>query len=105
MGTQYRESNSQFTLCGQKVSSTVRGKQVQEQNEDLVAMYSKAADDERYNAARDERLRLERAVKLEQYQEKKLMEKIINLEFARQAEIDYQELIRKRESDRQARKE
>lgn len=104
---QNREGNSSshFTLCGQKVSNTVRGKQVQEQNEDLLAMYMKAADDERYNAARDERLRLERAVKLEQYHEKTLQEKISNLEFARQSELVHQADIRKRESGRKARKE
>jgi len=94
-----------FTLCGQKTATTVRGKPVMEANEDVLALYGKHADDERYNAARAERVRLERAVKLEHYQENKLLEKIQNLELLRNAEIQHQEQIRKRESDRRARKD
>jgi hypothetical protein len=92
-------------LCGQRVSSTVRGRPVAEQSEEFINLYMKASDDEGYNAAREERLRLERAVKLETYQERKLEEKIKTLEMMRIAEIEHQEEIRKREARRLARKE
>merc|ERR1712070_275107 len=72
---------------------------------DLLAMYMKAADDERYNAAREERLRLERAVKLEQYQERKLLERIKELDLLRSSEVELQTQIRKRDTARQSRKE
>jgi hypothetical protein len=100
-----KTSGSHFTICGQKVASTVRGKAVQEASDDVLALYMKANEDDRYVAAHDERLRLERAVKLEQYQEKKLLERIQNLEVLRGAEVEHQRQIRKRESDRVARKE
>lgn len=99
-----QENSACFTLCGQKHATTVRGKLVLEQTEDLLSMYMKAADDERYNAARDERLRLERAVKLEQYQERRLMDKINNLDILKSAEVDLQNEIRKRDSRRVSRK-
>merc|ERR1719387_787844 len=64
----------------------------------------KSQDDERFIAARDDRIRLEREVKLEHYQEKRLLEKINNLEMLRKAELDHQDQVRKRESDRLSRK-
>jgi hypothetical protein len=100
-----KERLRQVTLCGQKVSTSVRGKPVLEQSDDVIALYMKAANDERYNAAHEERVRLEKAVKLEQYQEKKLVERIKALEMMRTAEIEHQSDIRKREARRLARKE
>lgn len=97
-------SDHHFVLCGQKVASTIRGKAVQEPTEDVMANYMKAADDERYNEARHERIKLEHAVKLEQYQERKLLEKIRNLEILREAEVCHQKEIKARESERVARK-
>jgi len=97
-------SDHHFVLCGQKVASTIRGKAVQEPTEDVMANYMKAADDERYNEARHARIKLEHAVKLEQYQERKLLEKIRNLEILREAEVSHQKEIKAREGDRVARK-
>lgn len=104
-GTKEKTASFAFTLCGQKLGKTVRGKPVAEMNEDVLAWIAKQVDDNRYTEAKDARKKLEKQVQLEQYAEKKLIDRIHTLEFLKKAEIESQQEIRKRDARRQSRKE
>lgn len=104
-GSKEKTASFAFTLCGQKVGRTVRGKPVAEMNEDVLAWIAKeGGNDDRYTDAKDARKKLEKQVQLEQYAEKKMVDRIHTLEFLKAAEIESQQEIRKRESQRQSRK-
>mmetsp|Transcript_41121 Transcript_41121/g.130655 ORF Transcript_41121/g.130655 Transcript_41121/m.130655 type:complete len:503 (-) Transcript_41121:81-1589(-) len=98
------ERSGEVLLCGQRVRSTVRGKPVQEQSEELLAA-ADDVDDARYRAAHEKRTKAERTAKLERYHERKLLERIKYLEEMREAEVKHQDALQKREAQRQARKE
>jgi len=112
-GSVEEQSPGEVLICGQKVSTTRRGKPVLDTTtgagEDqaggtaLAAAKEKEKDDEKYNRAKANRIRLERESTLEQYQEKKLLERIQVLETMRAAELSYHDQRRQRESKRQAR--
>merc|ERR1719277_2547585 len=89
-------------VCGQQVSTTLRGKPVFEMSEEAL-LAAQTKDDEKYKKAKDTRVKLERTAQLEQYQEKKLVERIRVLEEMQAAEADYQKELKQRENRRQTR--
>jgi len=97
------ECAGEVQLCGMKIRTTARGRPVLEQREDFNSAIENNADDSAYQVAKDKRQKMERTVKLEQYQEKKLAERIKALEMMRDSELHHQAAIQKRESKRQAR--
>lgn len=106
------ESRAEVILCGQKVTTTVRGKLVLESavkesgGGDLFAPPAvQERDDERYTAAKEKRVKLERQVQMEHWQERRLAERIQSLEGMRSAEEYMQEALKKREAKRLARRD
>lgn len=97
---------AEVILCGKTVNATVRGKTVQELTEDVAnAVGQRWNDDVKYLAAKSKRMKLERALQLEKFQRRKLLDRIDCLERLKDAELTHQSILKKRETARSARKE
>jgi len=103
-------SQAKFLLCGRMVRTTVRGKSVTQAP--LVQVPTDqhgnafiSPQEAKYKAAKEHRKQLERAVKLEEFQEKRIMERIQVLELAKDAEVDRQRELEGRRKRRMARSE
>jgi len=99
-------------LCGKPVHSTVRGKALKEvlplHESSAVAKKDatpRALPEARFRAAQQARRKLERAVQLEEYQERRLAERIQALEIALDDETANQKELEKRQKKRHARQE
>lgn len=92
-------------ICGRKVNVSVRGQPLLGRKENADEQPVALSDDSRCTAARERREQLERAMKREQYQEKKIFDQIKQLESMRAAELEQQQEDWKREMKRQARME
>lgn len=98
----FADGRAEVYLCGQKVSASVRGRPV---FDPLKLLPSEKGESDKFVAAKENRLKLERAKKLEEYQERKLVERIKQLEEMKALELEYQEELEKREARRKARGE
>lgn len=93
---------AEVVVCGQRMFQSVRGKAVHEVKDDL---FGEDQDDEKYLAARSARSKLQRVMLLEEFEEKKLKERIHNLEHLKVTEIERLETLDQREARRKARRE
>merc|ERR1712187_482349 len=85
-----KNDSAEVVICGQRTRTTARGRAVLEPSEDFSGALENSADNAAYQAAKERRQRMERTMKLEQYQEKKLSERIQVLEQMREAELSQQ---------------
>jgi len=92
----------EVTVCGLRIASTLRGLPVPPPlpAEAKTALY---VDEAKYKAAREKKRRLEKALKIETYREKRCCEKIESLEQMKLAETTHLEELRKREARREER--
>lgn len=103
------EKPAEFQLCGRRIRTTVRGRLVtqaplvQAQPDSLINGLS--PQEAKYKMARDHRKQLERAVKLEEFHEKRINERIQSLELMKDAEVRRQEELERKHQRRQARSE
>jgi hypothetical protein len=108
--TKTERGATEALLRGQPITATVRGRDLtaahlnSDETPDLIKnlMDSKVSQ-ERYSQAKERRLELERAVRMEKYQESKITERIMYLEAAQKAEVELKEEIAKKDKQRQRR--
>mmetsp|Transcript_40392 Transcript_40392/g.86734 ORF Transcript_40392/g.86734 Transcript_40392/m.86734 type:complete len:351 (+) Transcript_40392:741-1793(+) len=97
---------AEVTVRGQVISSTLRGRPVHEPKEEILHHITrKRNDDAQYLAAKEKRVKLERTLLLEDFNEKKLLERIQNLEKMKEAETQRVQALDEREVRRKARRE
>lgn len=87
---QGRVATSEVRICGQKVVTTLRGLVVQEPLEVAARLEDVRKQADHHNSVLETRARLERAVKLEEYREQKILGKIQALETSKSAELHQQ---------------
>ena len=102
------EEKVEVVLCGKRVHSTVRGRALKDAlpEKALVSRSPRGVQplpEARFRAAQDTRKNLERAVKMEEYQERRLAERIQALEIALDDELWHQEELQKRQKQRDMR--
>merc|ERR1719339_253386 len=90
-------------LRGQTLTTTLRGKALHK-NEDLMnALASETELSEKYISVKQDRKKLERELMLEQYEEKKLRQRIEVLRSMKEVEEERIRTVEKREAQRKAR--
>lgn len=103
------EEKVEVVLCGKRVQSTVRGRALKDVLVDrAVAKSPKGVQplpEARFRAAQESRKHLERQVKMEEYQERRIAERIQALELALDDEIYHQQELRKRQKRREIRQQ
>mmetsp|Transcript_5839 Transcript_5839/g.11771 ORF Transcript_5839/g.11771 Transcript_5839/m.11771 type:complete len:497 (-) Transcript_5839:85-1575(-) len=98
---------AELVLCGQKITKTARGINVAELGDYRVPdrRAAQIQDEEKLQKARQKRMNLERTVKIEQFREKLMVQKIRTLEGMKVDEMQRQERMEKKEAQRKARRE
>lgn len=103
------EEKVEVVLCGKRVQSTVRGRALKEVlDRALVPKSPKGVQplpEARFRAAQEARKQLERKVKMEEYQEKRIAERIQALEVALGDEVQHLQELRKRQRRRESRQQ
>lgn len=105
------EEKVEVVLCGKRVQSTVRGRALKEvlpQERLLVPQRKQPIQqlpEARFKAAQQTRKQLERQVRLEEYQERRIAERIQSLEIALDDELWHQKELRKKRKRREKRQE
>jgi len=97
-------SGFEIVLCGRKVKTTALGRRPPPQFDGRPSPEEEEAERE-FKAARIRRQKAEHAAKMDSYSEKKLLDRIQCLEAMKQAELEHQAAVEKREAQRLARRE
>jgi hypothetical protein len=98
-GKSPRSGGMEIELRGQRLNSTVKGYACIPVTEESLAVAASGVND----GTRQERIEIEREAKLEAFKEKKLLEKIKELETAKENELKLQEEIQMKEANRRQR--
>merc|ERR1712194_466306 len=102
LATDSEEFRREIVLCGKTVNRSVLGKPVYEP---LNLVQREEGETKKFRAAKERRIKLEKCALLEEYQERKLAERIKQLEDMRAFGSGYQGELEKKEARRLARKE